>query len=118
MRRAADRRDEVLPGEVRARRALDHGAQIGIGYERDRRLQLGAQRDGRRDDARGATLGRPLRKVERTDPETRPFRAMRPMAPIIAWLLPEPDSPTIATVSLAPMSNDTLRTTGIHCLRA
>ena len=30
-------------------------------------------------------------------------------------LLPEPDSPTIATVSFAATSNDTLRTTGIHC---
>ncbi|MGX1234045.1 hypothetical protein AB7M71_007137 [Bradyrhizobium japonicum] len=29
-------------------------------------------------------------------------------------LLPEPDSPTIATVSLAAISNDTSRTTGIH----
>src|SRR4030095_2988394 len=31
-------------------------------------------------------------------------------------LLPEPDSPTIATVSFAATSNDTLRTTGIHRL--
>ncbi|MGY4462857.1 hypothetical protein ACVWYI_006817 [Bradyrhizobium sp. LB13.1] len=30
-------------------------------------------------------------------------------------LLPEPDSPTIATVSLGETSNDTLRTTGLHC---
>src|SRR5882724_10394673 len=30
-------------------------------------------------------------------------------------LLPEPDSPTIATVSFAATSNDTFRTTGIHC---
>src|SRR5258705_4329351 len=29
--------------------------------------------------------------------------------------LPEPASPTIATVSFAATSNDTLRTTGIHC---
>ena len=30
---------------------------------------------------------------------TRPFLASRPIAAITVWLLPEPDSPTIATVS-------------------
>jgi hypothetical protein len=60
-----------LPREVRARRLLDDSAEIGIGDLRDRGLQLGAQRDGRRDDARGATLGRALRRIERSDPEAQ-----------------------------------------------
>ncbi len=30
-------------------------------------------------------------------------------------LLPDPDSPTMATVSRGAMSKDTLRTTGLYC---
>ena len=48
-------------------------------------------------------------------PSMRPFSCgISRMTERAVTLLPEPDSPTIATVSLAPMSNDTLRTTGIH----
>jgi hypothetical protein len=38
---------------------------------RDGGGELGAQRDGRRHDARGAALRRPLRRVERTHPEAQ-----------------------------------------------
>src|SRR4051794_38685840 len=39
-----------------------------------------------------------------TDPSAQPFVASRPMTDIMVWLLPEPDSPTIATVSPGLMS--------------
>src|SRR5882724_5438900 len=49
-------------------------------------------------------------------PSMRPFSCgMSRMTDSAVTLLPEPDSPTIATVSLAATSKDTLRTTGIHC---
>ncbi len=38
------------------------------------------------------------------DPVARPFEARRPMIAIVVWLLPEPDSPTIATVSFGMTS--------------
>ncbi|MGY3120698.1 hypothetical protein ACVWXQ_004635 [Bradyrhizobium sp. S3.14.4] len=51
-----------------------------------------------------------------TRPSTRPLSfGMSRMMESAVTLLPEPDSPTIATVSLAAISNDTSRTTGIHC---
>ncbi|MGX1320365.1 hypothetical protein AB7M17_003818 [Bradyrhizobium sp. USDA 377] len=51
-----------------------------------------------------------------TRPSTRPisFGTSR-MIESAETLLPEPDSPTIATVSRGAMSNETLRTTGTHC---
>src|SRR5882724_3491656 len=49
-------------------------------------------------------------------PSMRPFCCgTRRMMESAVTLLPEPDSPTIATVCFAATSNDTLRTTGTHC---
>src|SRR6185295_18028792 len=49
-------------------------------------------------------------------PSMRPFsRGMSRMTERAVTLLPEPDSPTIATVCFAATSNDTFRTTGHHC---
>jgi hypothetical protein len=70
----------VLPGEVRARRAGDDGAEIGVADRRDRGEQLGAQRDGWRDHARGAPLRRSLGQVERTDAETKAVDGVTPHA--------------------------------------
>ena len=39
-----------------------------------------------------------------TEPSAQPFEARRPITDIMVWLLPEPDSPTIATVSPAATS--------------
>ncbi|MGY3425852.1 hypothetical protein ACVWZW_006356 [Bradyrhizobium sp. F1.13.4] len=56
------------------------------------------------------------RPASRTLPSTRPVSfGMSRMIESAVTLLPEPDSPTIATVSREAISNDTSRTTGIHC---
>ena len=59
--------------------------------------------------------------VRRSRPASLMLPWMRPLSSGISrmteravTLLPEPDSPTIATVSFAATSNDTLRTTGSH----
>ena len=42
-----------------------------------------------------------LAAIAAPSPSAQPFEARRPMTDIIVWLLPEPDSPTMATVSPA-----------------
>ena len=55
-----------------------------------------------------------FRSPNSASPSALPLAARSPMAPIINWLLPEPDSPTIAIVSptltviFAPFTADTL----------
>ena len=60
--------------------------------------------------------------VSRSRPESMMRPSLRPlslgmsrMIDSAVTLLPEPDSPTIATVSRGAISKETLRTTGIHC---
>src|SRR5262245_9447075 len=63
--------DEVLPGEVRLRCALDGGSQIIVFDACNRSAQLGGERSGRGYFAKRSAFGRTLGDIERSNTETK-----------------------------------------------